>query len=66
MYILSDFASLYLARVISKDVNVEDNTVEINLNINLDPNEADDVVDAPLKDVSSSIHQFYIYYQMYF
>ena len=56
MYILSDFASLYLARVISKDVNVEDNTVEINLNINLDPNGADDDVDAPVKDVSSGIH----------
>ena len=56
MYILSIFAFLYLARVISKDVNDEDNSVEINLNINLDPNDADDFVDAPVKDVSSGIH----------
>ena len=55
-FILSIFAFLYLARVISKDVNDEDDTVEINLNINLDPNYADDFVDAPVKDVSSGIH----------
>ena len=57
MYILFVFAFYYLARFISKDVNDEDNTVEINFNIILDPNDADGFVDAPVKDVSSGIHQ---------
>lgn len=34
--------SLYLARVISEEVNVADPTVEINLNINLDVDDNDD------------------------
>ena len=41
----------------SKEINDEDNTVEINLNINLDLKDPDDFVDSPVEDISSGIPQ---------
>ena len=41
----------------SKEINDEDNTVEINLNINLDLKDPDDFVDASEEDISSGIPQ---------
>ena len=49
----------YLGRVISKEVYVEDNPVEINLNINLhfDDNEDNENIDEPENGTSSEIFQ---------
>ena len=59
MYIFFCFCFFYIARIISKEMNDEDNTVEINLNINLDLKNEDDIVDATKEDISSGIPSLY-------
>ena len=53
------FLLFYIARIVSKEMNDEENTVEINLNINLDLKNEDDIVDATKEDISSGIPSLY-------
>ena len=53
------FLLFYIARIVSKKMNDEENTVEINLNINLDLKNEDDIVDATKEDISSGIPSLY-------